>query len=56
MIDFYFLNKNSIHDTDVLSMSQQILSIHLTTIFLISSKFYEIDDKLVFIKDVQHYY
>ena len=37
-------------------MSPRILSIFVTTCFLIASKYDEIDDQLVFINDVQRYY
>lgn len=37
-------------------MSPRICSIFVTTIFLLASKFDEIDDRLVFIQDVQKYY
>jgi hypothetical protein len=37
-------------------MSTKIVSIVLTTCFLIASKYDEIDDQLVFINDVQKYY
>lgn len=55
-MDYFFLNKRSQTEIDIQLMSNQILSVYLTTFFLISSKFYEIDDRLVFIKDVQQYY
>jgi hypothetical protein len=37
-------------------MSPRIVTIFLTTCFLIASKYDEIDDHLVFINDVQRYY
>ena len=37
-------------------MSALTVSIYLTTCFLIASKYYEIDDQLVFINDVKKYY
>ena len=37
-------------------MSPQIIAIFTTTCFLVASKFDEIDDRLVFINDVQKYY
>jgi len=37
-------------------MSEGIITIFVTTCFLIASKYDEIDDKLVFIEDVQKYY
>ena len=37
-------------------MSESIIAIFVTTCFLIASKYDEIDDKLVFIEDVQKYY
>jgi len=37
-------------------MSPRIISIYLTTCFLIASKYDEIDDQLVFINDVKKYY
>lgn len=33
-----------------------MITVYLTTCFLLASKFDEIDDKLVFISDVQKYY
>jgi len=37
-------------------MTSHILTIFLTTCFLIASKYDEIDDQLVFINDIQRYY
>ena len=37
-------------------LSGRCFSVFCTTFFLIASKFDEIDDRLVFIKDVQEYY
>ena len=37
-------------------MSARVLTIYLTTCFLVASKYDEIDDRLVFINDVQSYY
>lgn len=57
LMDNFFLNKraqNGIRCLDVLS--GRCFSIFCTTFFLIASKFDEIDDRLVFIKDVQDYY
>lgn len=37
-------------------MSPRIVTVYLTTCFLVASKYDEIDDRLVFINDVQSYY
>ena len=50
-MDRYFLDPRAQQDT-----SPKTYSVFLTTCFLIASKYDEIDDKLVFISDVQGYY
>ena len=37
-------------------MSAKLLTVHLTTCFILASKYDEIDDQLVFINDVQNFY
>lgn len=56
LMDRFFLDKRSQTNHDIQSMTARILSIFLTTCFLIASKYDEIDDQLVFINDVQRYY
>ena len=56
LIDRFFLDKRSQSNQDIQLMTPRILSIFLTTCFLIASKYDEIDDQLVFINDVQRYY
>jgi hypothetical protein len=51
LIDRYFLNPNCPTVLDSKS-----ISIFLTTFFLIASKLDEIDDRLVFVSDVQEYF
>ena len=56
-LDHYFLNERAQNP----EMYQQItnprtLNLILTTCFILASKFDEIDDQLVFIKDIQSYY
>ena len=51
MLDRYFLNPKCPTQID-----SKTICIYLTTCFLIASKLDEIDDKLVFISDVQKYY
>jgi len=41
---------------DIEPMTPRIQAIYMTTCFLIASKYDEIDDQLVFIRDVQRYY
>ena len=38
------------------SFSDRVLSLYSTTCFLIASKYDEVDDRLVFISDVQNYF
>lgn len=56
LMDRFFLDKRSQTHRDIQSMSPRIVTIFLTTCFLIASKYDEIDDHLVFINDVQRYY
>lgn len=56
LLDRFFLDKRTQTNSQVHSMSARVISIHLTTCFLIASKYDEIDDHLVFINDVQRYY
>ena len=58
LMDNFFLNKRAqnglVRGLELLS--GRCFSTFCTTFFLIASKFEEIDDRLVFIKDVQDYY
>jgi len=56
LMDRFFLDKQSQSQRDIQLMSPRIISIYLTTCFLIASKYDEIDDQLVFINDVKKYY
>jgi hypothetical protein len=56
LMDRFFLDKRSQSIPEIQSMTSRILSVYLTTCFLIASKYDEIDDALVFINDVQRYY
>ena len=56
LVDRYFLDRKSQSDKDIQSMSPRVITVFVTTCFLIASKYDEIDDRLVFINDVQSYY
>lgn len=56
IMDHFFLNKRAQAMVDIQCMSPRMITVFLTTCFLLASKFDEIDDKLVFINDVQKYY
>ena len=52
LVDRYFLDRKSQSEKVVQSMSPRVVTVFLTTCFLIASKYDEIDDRLVFINDV----
>ena len=56
MLDRFFLDPKAAKNNDIYQMTPRIVTIFLTTCFLIASKYDEIDDKLVFIDDIQRYY
>jgi hypothetical protein len=52
LLDRFFLDRRSQSEKDIQPMSARVLTIYLTTCFLVASKYDEIDDRLVFINDV----
>ena len=56
IMDNFFNNKRSQGLDQLRVLSNRCLYVFCTTFFLLASKFDEIDDRLVFIKDVQDYY
>lgn len=56
LLDRYFLDRKNQSERDIQPMSARVLTVYLTTCFLVASKYDEIDDRLVFINDVQSYY
>ena len=56
-LDHYFLNERA-QKTEMYDqiMNGRTLNLIMTTCFILASKFDEIDDQLVFIKDIQSYY
>ena len=56
LLDRYFLDRRNQIEKGIQSMSPRVVAIYLSTCFLIASKYDEIDDKLVFINDLQGYF
>lgn len=52
LLDRFFLDRKSQQMREIQQMTPKIVTIILTTCFLIASKYDEIDDQLVFINDV----
>ena len=56
IMDRFFLDKRAQSMSGYQSMSSRLITIVMTTCFLIASKYDEIDDQLVFINDAQKYF